>query len=188
MPENVVTWMWLGGQETYIVDQETGIHYKPRAAKPDVFNTHFTVKAPKGSLIDFTITFPPLPKTTKRIRIYGVPNWYLYEQEVKLHNRNASEKDAYDKAPEIRVPRETRPANNYSKDNHQSWARVTDVHTIKPLKNENTYALWRTPEATYLAVPKQQTWNREYYGIDDNVFLVDNNGRRYKIKSIISVR
>ncbi|MBR2359319.1 MAG: hypothetical protein IKA75_02725 [Bacteroidaceae bacterium] len=185
MPAHPVKRMWLGGEETYIVDEETGVHYKPRVTTPDVMQQYFTVQAPKDSLIDFTITFPPLPESTRYISITGVPNWGLYDSgnSIKI-NRRGLENAEYDQKPNIRVPQLKQPEQNYNKDDADTWAYYHKVHTIKPLENEKTFALWRTPEATYLAVPHNQTWTREYYGYDDTTFLVDDNGNQYKIKGI----
>ena len=185
MPAHPVKRMWLGGEETYIVDEETGVHYKPRVTTPDVMQQYFTVQAPKDSLIDFTITFPPLPESTQYISITGVPNWGLYDSgnSIKI-NRRGLENAEYDQKPNIRVPQLKQPEQNYNKDDADTWAYYHKVHTIKPLENEKTFALWRTPEATYLAVPHNQTWTREYYGYDDTTFLVDDNGNQYKIKGI----
>ena len=185
MPAHPVKRMWLGGEETYIVDEETGVHYKPRVTTPDVMQQYFTVQAPKDSLIDFTITFPPLPESTRYISITGVPNWGLYDSDERIKiNRRGLENAEYDQKPNIRVPQLKQPEQNYNKDDADTWAYYHKVHTIKPLENEKTFALWRTPEATYLAVPHNQTWTREYYGYDDTTFLVDDNGNQYKIKGI----
>ena len=185
MPAHPVKRMWLGGEETYIVDEETGVHYKPRVTTPDVMQQYFTVQAPKDSLIDFTITFPPLPESTQYISITGVPNWGLYDSgnSIKI-NRRGLENAEYDQKPNIRVPQLKQPEQNYNKDDADTWAYYHKVHTIKPLENQKTFALWRTPEATYLAKPHNQTWTREYYGYDDTTFLVDDNGNQYKIKGI----
>lgn len=185
MPAHPVKRMWLGGEETYIVDEETGVHYKPRVTTPDVMQQYFTVQAPKDSLIDFTITFPPLPESTQYISITGVPNWGLYDSgnSIKI-NRRGLENAEYDQKPNIRIPQLKQPEQNYNKDDADTWAYYHKVHTIKPLENEKTFALWRTPEATYLAKPHNQTWTREYYGYDDTTFLVDDNGNQYKIKGI----
>jgi len=185
MPAHPVKRMWLGGEETYIVDEETGVHYKPRVTTPDVMQQYFTVQAPKDSLIDFTITFPPLPESTQYISITGVPNWGLYDSgnSIKI-NRRGLENAEYDQKPNIRVPQLKQPEQNYNKDDADTWAYYHKVHTIKPLENQKTFALWRTPEATYLAKPHNQTWTREYYGYDDTTFLLDGNGNQYKIKGI----
>ena len=185
MPAHPVKRMWLGGEETYIVDEETGVHYKPRVTTPDVMQQYFTVQAPKDSLIDFTITFPPLPESTQYISITGVPNWGLYDSgnSIKI-NRRGLENAEYDQKPNIRVPQLKQPEKNYNKDDADTWAYYHKVHTIKPLENQKTFALWRTPEATYLAKPHNQTWTREYYGYDDTTFLLDGNGNQYKIKGI----
>jgi len=185
MPAHPVKRMWLGGEETYIVDEETGVHYKPRVTTPDVMQQYFTVQAPKDSLIDFTITFPPLPESTQYISITGVPNWGLYDSgnSIKI-SRKGLENTEYDQKPNIRVPQLKQPEKNYNKDDADTWAYYHKVHTIKPLENQKTFALWRTPEATYLAKPHNQTWTREYYGYDDTTFLLDGNGNQYKIKGI----
>jgi len=185
MPAHPVKRMWLGGEETYIVDEETGVHYKPRVTTPDVMQQYFTVQAPKDSLIDFTITFPPLPESTQYISITGVPNWGLYDSDGRIKiNRRGLENAEYDQKPNIRVPQLKQPEKNYNKDDADTWAYYHKVHTIKPLENQKTFALWRTPEATYLAKPHNQTWTREYYGYDDTTFLLDDNGNQYKIKGI----
>lgn len=189
MPAHPVKRLWLGGEETYIVDEETGVHYKPREVKPDVMQKYFTVKAPKDSLIDFTITFPPLPESTRYISITGVPNWGLYDSGEKIR---ISRKDlgsvGYDQKPNIRIPQLIRPEQGYNKDNADTWACYNKVHTIKPLENQKTFALWRTPETTYLAIPHNQTWTRKYYRYNDTAFLLDDNtGNRYKLKGIQGV-
>ncbi len=183
MPANAVKRMWLGGEETYIVDQETGVHYKPRKCKPNVWQKYFTLEAPKGTVVDFTITFPPLPKTVRNIAIYGVPNWGFYNyRETATLNRREPE---FDTVPNFRTPRLIKPERNYSKNDAGSWAYYNNVHTIKPVKDDKTFAIWRTPETTYLAVPHDMTWTRQYWGIDDTVYLVDDaTGNKYKIKNI----
>ena len=189
MPAHPVKRMWLGGEETYIVDEETGVHYKPRVTTPDVMQQYFTVQAPKDSLIDFTITFPPLPESTRYISITGVPNWGLYDSgNSSKINRRGLETAEYDQKPNIRVPQLKQPEQNYNKDDADTWAYYHKVHTIKPLENQNTFALWRTPEATYLAVPHNQTWTREYYRYNSNTFLLDSNdGKQYKLKGVQGV-
>lgn len=187
MPANVVERMWLGGEETYIVDQETGIHYKPRSSKPNVWQKYFTVKAPKGTIVDFTITFPPLPKSVRKIAIYGVPNWLMFDYRgtINLTRRDVPAKEDYDTIPQFRVPQQTQPEHNYSKNDAGSWAYYGNLHTIKPVKDCNTFAIWRTPEKTYLAMPLDMTWTRQYWGFHDTIFLVDDKtGKRYKVKAM----
>lgn len=185
MPAHPVKRMWLGGEETYIVDEETGVHYKPRVTTPDVMQQYFTVQAPKDSLIDFTITFPPLPESTQYISITGIPNWGLYDSDERIKiKRNGLENAEYDQKPNIRTPQLKQPEQNYNKDDADTWAYYHKVHTIKPLEDRKTFALWRTPEATYLAVPHNQTWTREYYRYNSDTFLMDNRGNQYMIKGV----
>lgn len=186
MPAHPVKRMWLGSEETYIVDEETGVHYKPRVTTPDVMQQYFTVQAPKDSLIDFTITFPPLPESTRYISITGVPNWGLYDSEERIKiSRKELKSTEYDQKPNIRIPQLKQPEQNYNKDDADTWACYHKVHTIKPLKDPHTLALWRTPEATYLAIPHNQTWTREYYRHNNATYLLDgNNGKQYKLKGV----
>ena len=77
MPAEVVTNFWLASEETGIVDAETGVHYRARRSEPDCWKRYFTFRAPKDSIVDFRIYFPPLPETVNDVYIYGVPNWNL---------------------------------------------------------------------------------------------------------------
>lgn len=183
MPANAVKRMWLGGEETYIVDQESGVHYKPRSCKPNVWQKYFTLEAPMGTVVDFTITFPSLPKNVKNIAIYGIPNWefYDYRRTVTLNRKDAE----YDTVPNFRTPRLIQPERNYNQDDAGSWAYYDNVHTIKPVKDNKTFAIWRTPETTYLAIPNDMTWTRQYWRFNDTAYLIDDaTGNKYKIKNI----
>ena len=75
-------------------------------------------------------------------------------------------------------------APNYTKSDGHAWAVYTDAHLIKPEGNEKM-ALWRTPEATYLAHGIEQNWMREYFGVHSGTVLVDESGNRYKLKELV---
>jgi hypothetical protein len=64
-----------------------------------------------------------------------------------------------------------------------SWAAYTDAHLIKP-QPEGTMALWRTRDATYLAIAHEQNWMREYYGVEAGGMLLDESGHQYKLKGL----
>lgn len=66
--------IWLGGPDTYIVNETTGIRYKARRALPPAdLNRDIVVKGCKGQEFMFTIVFPDLPSGFWNARIYGVP-------------------------------------------------------------------------------------------------------------------
>lgn len=175
--------LWLGGDETYIVDVDTGTRYKARGSyDPKLWGQTFGVKAPKGTMLDFPIFFPALPKSVRRIKIYGVPKWGLRGNEVINIYRRSMSPDGYDTIPNLRVPKLSQPAHNYNKDDMGTYAIYTDAHLLAPIP-EHTMAMWRTPDATYLAIAYELNWNQEYFGIQKGTVLVDDNtGKQYKLR------
>lgn len=187
MKSDIVTNFWLGNAETTILDKETGIIYQAKATVPEkCYNKVFAVKGKKDTALDLQIVFPKLPESAKDLAIYGVPNWFMRGMDIQEMASVESDRTAplYDSAPEVHLATKLKDANNYNKDNHESWAVYNDAHTIKPVK-DNTMALWRTKDATYLAIATEQNWLREYYGRGGNTVLLDNQGHQYKCKDVI---
>ena len=190
MPSDVVTNMWLCSNECVILDKETGIIYQSRRTKPDCYGKVFSVKAKEGTVLDFQIFFPKLPETAKEICIYGVPNWYMRGMDVDLVGQSGHfwqdyrGIERYDETPTFHLAHLVSEAKDYNKDNHQSWAVYDDAHLINPVK-ENTFAMWCTPEATYLAEACEMNWMREYFGRGGNNILVDQRGHQYKCKDVL---
>lgn len=189
MPADEVTNLWLTSEETCIVDQETGAQYRIRRTEPDTYRKHFTLRAKKGDVVDLKIFFPPLADTTKDVRIYGIPNWGMMGAPVTISDgfTGTLEYQTYDTIPQLRKPRvekehmsEDKP---YDTQNWNTWKVMTDAHLIKPLK-DGTMALWRTPEATYLAIGYEQNWTTEYWSFGHDIKLLDNMGRQYKIREV----
>ena len=192
MPADEVTNMWLTGEEACLLDRETGVQYRVRRTEPDTYRKHFNIKAKKGDVIDLKVIFPPLPETTKEISIYGIPNWGMmgvavpvrYEVHSTLTYQN------YDTIPQFHKPSmklehmyENKP---YDRQNWNTWKVMTDAHLIKPLQ-DGTLALWRTPEATYVAVGYEQNWTTEYFDFKQGTMLVDETGHQYKLREIQGV-
>ena len=189
MPADEVTNLWLASEETCLVDQETGAQYRIRRTEPDTYRKHFTVKAKKGDVLDLKIFFAPLAETTKEIRIYGIPNWGMMGVPVTVRYQvyGTWEPLDYDTIPQLRKPRvekehmsEDKP---YDMQNWNTWKVMTDAHLIKPLK-DGTMALWRTPEATYLAIGFEQNWTTEYWSFGHDIKLLDDTGHQYKIREV----
>ena len=189
MPADEVTDMWLASEETCLVDQESGAQYRIRRTEPETYRKHFTIKAKKGDVVDLKIFFAPLAETTKEVRIYGVPNWSMMGTPVTVRHEafGTLVYQEYDTIPQLRKPRvekehmsEDKP---YDMQNWNTWKVVTDAHLIKPVKDE-TMALWRTPEATYLAIGYEQNWTTEYWSFGHDIKLLDNTGHQYKIREV----
>ena len=192
MPADEVTDMWLASEETCLVDQESGAQYRIRRTEPETYRKHFTIKAKKGDVVDLKIFFAPLAETTKEVRIYGVPNWSMMGTPVTVRHEafGTLVYQEYDTIPQLRKPRvekehmsEDKP---YDMQNWNTWKVMTDAHLIKPVKEE-TMALWRTPEATYLAIGYEQNWTTEYWSFERDIKLVDNTGHQYKIREALGL-
>lgn len=187
MPADIVENLWLASDETAILDRETGTLYRSRRTVPESVNGKvFGVKGKEGTVLDLQIVFPKLAETTREIYIYGVPNWYMRGYSVTLNSSLTAHGQfvAYDRKPQHHQPHLVSEAKDYDKDNHQSWAVYDDAHLIKPVE-DGTYALWLTPEATYLAEACEMNWNREYFGRGGNTILLDQSGHQYKCKDVM---
>lgn len=188
MKSDIVTNLWLGNAETTILDKETGIIYQAKATLPEkCYNKVFSVKGKKNTVLDLQIIFPRLPENAKDLTIYGVPNWYMRGTDVYPNTTDfidETTQPTYDSIPNIHLATKLKDSENYNKDNHETWAVYNDAHTIKPVK-ENTMALWRTKDATYLAIATEQNWIREYYGRGGDNILLDNQGHQYKCKGVM---
>ena len=189
MPADIVYNFWLTDEEGCLLDKETGISYRARRTEPDCYYKRFRIKGKKGSVLDFKIFFPKLPETTKKVAIYGVPNWSLRGREVVI-NRQPSGRMLhgtayyYDNVPEFHHPTQIVEAKNYDKDNFFTWSEYKDAHLIKPIP-EGTMAMWLTPDATYLALSTEMNWRREYFGRGGSTILIDKQGHQYKCKGVL---
>lgn len=188
MPADTVTNFWLASDETGIVDYETGTHYRAQRCEPaDAWYKYFSFTAPKDSIVDFKVYFPRLRPNVRTISIYGLPNWYMRGGTAFTLSNKQNKKTAlpqkYDKKPKFHTPTLVRPAKDYSKNNSGSWSVYKDAHLIKPTE-EGTLAMWRTPEATYIAVAHEQNWLREYMGVEKGGMLIDNQGRQYQLQAL----
>lgn len=181
MNADVVTNIWLGNAESVILDKQTGILYQAYATVPaECYNKVFGVKGKEGTVLDLQILFPQLPDNAHDLAIYGVPAWMMRGREVKgnIHSHE------YDDEPDFHTPYMVKDSANYDKNNSGSWAVYRNAHLIKPIP-ENTMALWRTPEATYLALATEQNWFREYHGRGGNTILLDQQGHQYKCRGVV---
>lgn len=185
MPADEVTNLWLTGEEACLLDRETGVQYRVRRTEPDTYRKHFDANAKKGDVIDMKVIFPPLPETTTEVAIYGIPNWGLMGATTTIRHRYEGTVVYYDTIPQFHQPRlvlehmsENKP---YDRQNWNTWKVLDNAHLIKPLQ-DGTMALWRTPEATYVAVGHEQNWTTEYFFFDQDMMLVDELGNQYKLR------
>ena len=190
MPADVVENFWLCSDECVILDKETGTIYRSRRTLPDCYGKVFSFKDKEGSILDFQIFFPKLADGVKNIAIYGVPNWYMRGMNVNLNTQSGHfwedyrGQDNYDEVPKFHQAHLVSEAKDYNKDSHKTWAVYDNPHLIKPVA-DGTYAMWQTPEATYLVEACEMNWMREYFGRGGNAILVDNRGHQYKCKGLL---
>lgn len=184
MMADVVTNIWLGNAESVILDKQTGVLYQAYSTIPEsCYNKVFGVKGKEGTVLDLQIVFPRLPDSATDLAIYGVPAWMMRGLDVRI-TKDETESDSYDQVPRLQVPNMVKACENYDKNNSDSWAVYKNAHLIKPVE-ENTMALWRTPEATYLAIATEQNWFREYHGRGGNTILLDQQGHQYKCHGLM---
>lgn len=181
---------YLGGiDKASIVDLETGKIYEARGSyDPQVWNRAFNIAAPIGTVLDFPIEFPLLPKNVKLVSIYGVPLCNLNGVFGDAHdgiNIRDNNFNVYDEVPHLKVPRCIKEESaNYNADDWDTWAAYADVHTVRPCK-DGVMALWRTPEATYLTVAYEQNWRTEYFSFDKFLIITDSeNGASKKLRKV----
>ena len=193
MPADEVTNLWLTSEETCIVDQETGAQYRIRRTEPDTYRKHFTLRAKKGDVVDLKIFFAPLAETTKEVRIYGLPNWEMMGAPVTIRYQVSGKYTnvmTYDTVPQFHKPlleKEHMSENkSYDLQNWNTWKVMNDAHLIKPLR-DGTMALWRTPEATYVAVGYEQNWTTEYFNFDQRTTMIDQTGQQYKLRKVLGL-
>lgn len=193
MPADEVTNLWLTSEETCIVDQETGAQYRIRRTVPDTYRKHFTLRAKKGDVVDLKIFFAPLAETTKEVRIYGLPNWEMMGVPITIRHQVSGKYTnvmTYDTVPQFHKPlleKEHMSENKpYDLQNWNTWKVMNDAHLIKPLR-DGTMALWRTPEATYVAVGYEQNWTTEYFNFDQRTTIIDQTGQQYKLRKVLGL-
>lgn len=184
MPDFPCKELWLGGDETFIVDAKTGIHYKARGTYDNaLWGETFALNLPRGTIVDLPIYFPPLPETVSDIYLYGVPRWTSRGGTIlHLNIKPQTEALTLDK---IKVPKLVEQNGPYNKDDMDTYDVYEGIHTILPT-NEHSMAIWLTPQATYIAIACEMNWNNEYFGFSSKTVLIDERTRNmYKIRRIM---
>ena len=183
-PADTMKNFWLASDETAIVDLKTGKNYRAIRTVPDCFGKYFTFKCKRGTVLDFQIYFPKLPRSTTKIAIYGVPYLSMNGERLTLDQKN-KKRPLYDDKPRYHAPKLAKEeSEEYDSMNERSWAVYNDVHLIKPVE-EGTMALWRTPDATYVAYAYEQNWTREQFGSSHDLWLIDDHDFAYKVKDVL---
>ena len=176
-PADTMKNFWLASHETAIVDLKTGKNYRAIGTVPDCFGKFFTFKCERETVLDFQILFPKLPRSTTEIAIYGVPYLDMNGERLTL-NQKSKKKPLYDEKPQYHMPKLAKEVS----DEYKNYGNIyTDVHTIKPVE-EGTMALWRTPEATYVAYAYEMNYTREQFSSTLDVRLY--NELEYGVNAI----
>lgn len=187
--------VWLGGDETFILDMATGVRYAAteamRGAKLNAYNVIYNHK---GDYIRFQIKFPKMKMYVDRdisktfVKIYGVPEAGLVGGQeycledircVKLFDwsrfpeLNYSPLTAYnDSEPVLKQPRiVSRPAH-YVYTDTATYTVYTDLPKVYPLTQremeDNSVAFWTTPSATYVTQIVEIKHFRTVFGFNKN--------------------
>lgn len=176
-PADTMKNFWLASHETAIVDLKTGKNYRAIGTVPDCFGKFFTFKCERETVLDFQILFPKLPRSTTEIAIYGVPYLDMNGERLTL-NQKSKKKPLYDEKPQYHMPKLAKEVS----DEYKNYGNIyTDIHTIKPVE-EGTMALWRTPEATYVAYAYEMNYTREQFNSTLDVRLF--NELEYGVNAI----
>ena len=182
MPADEITNLDFASEETAIVDMNSGIQYRANRVDPNIFGKPLGIRGKKGEYIDLKIYFPKLPENVHEIAIYGVRNWYLEGgKNTYIIQRNTQL--SYDSKPEFHIPEMLRAESNYDRSNWDTWAKYNKAHLVKPIQDE-TMALWLTPEAAYLAIACEQNWTTEYFCFYSGTMLMDENYVQYKLQNV----
>ena len=139
-PFNATKEIWLGGDETYIVDPKTGTRYKARGTDdPRMWGKTFGIKAPAHSVVEFRVYFPPLPKDVNVIEIYGVQKWE-FRGVRKIWIGKEGRANLYDKkVPEFHIPQLVEAEKpNYNPDDMDTYAVYNNIHLV-PCHNSQFY-------------------------------------------------
>lgn len=182
--------VYLGGiDKASITDLKTGNIYEARGSyDPQVWERAFNISAPVGTVLDFPIEFPLLPKDVREIFIYGVPLCGLNgvgdaHNGINIRDENFG---GYDEMPHLKLPRLIKPESaQYDSNDWDTWAAYADIHTVRPCK-DGTMALWRTPDATYLTLAYEQNWRTEYFAFGNELvrmFSVEGN-KELKLRKV----
>ncbi len=87
-------WEWFHfSRQDMIVDSKTGDQYKLRAVKGGIpLDTCFFIRGQRDQVVEFSLVFPPLPRSVKKInyiqlpyetRKNSVPGAFIYNLDVK---------------------------------------------------------------------------------------------------------
>lgn len=169
--------VWVGGDETFILDMSTGARYAAlealRGAKLNAYNI---VTGHKGERVFFQIRFPRLREypdgdiNTGYVKIYGVPEAglnggqeYRVDEirclQIKDWNRfseleNSPLLSYEDSKPLLKQPRIVSNKRRYVSSDTATYKVFSDLPKVYPLTlaemESGSVALWTTPQATYL--------------------------------------
>ena len=161
----------LGSQETYIVDAETGTHYKARGTYDNAIWGYEQFALRGNGYFDFPIYFAPLPETVRYIYIFGVPEWGFSGNEIYQIKKDTSEIVA-DSIPHFHIPHVIEKGKLYTEAGKLEYDIYGDFQLVKP-SEAKLMAIWRSSENTYLAIATKANRNRIPFAISSKTTLID---------------
>ena len=170
--------IWIGGEDTYILDMETGYRYAARRALNHAkLNCHNVIRGYKSHELLFQIEFPRLPPSVKRIKIYGIPELNssgtnfmgqkvynvedfkpikvaLLVDEPELYLSPLTEYDY--SGPVFKNPTQREKKQKYDINNPETYPEYINPPLVFPIDNTEMVnstshiAIWCTKDTTYV--------------------------------------
>ena len=176
--ESDVQKIWIGGEDTYILDMETGNRYAAHRALNDAkLNCYNIIRDHKSQLLLFQIEFPRLPRSIKRIKIYGIP-------ELNSHGDNFMGQEVYNvedfkpikglrlvddpdlylsplreydfSCPRFKNPTQKEKKQKYDINNPETYPEYINPPLVFPIDNtqypneKSHLSIWCTKDTTYV--------------------------------------
>lgn len=185
--------IWIGGEDTFIMDMETGTRYAARYALNDarLYCTNAIIKQ-KGKRLLFQIVFPRLPKNVNRICIYGIPsiglmggNCFEIDEIKRISFFDPDDypefffsplKQYEDEIPIFKHPLLVLNSTSYNTNDIQTDPIFINAPRIYPIEPEiikrNRFAFWCTKDTTYVTQIFECKKTDNPYRISSNASLV----------------
>lgn len=164
--ENDYQEIWIGSDNTYILDVETGDRYAARKALHGFKLGQVNIaKGHKGKNVAYQIEFPLLSRFVKKIKIYGMPQLglngehdFCVEELTPMKIPPGEYKSeplmSYDDhMPQIKAPEVVKPKKAYQNNDSTTYPVFRNLQKVYPLLEgdikTHSVALYATQDATY---------------------------------------
>lgn len=203
--------VWIGGDDTFILDMETGCRYAARRALNNArLNCYNIIRGYKSQQLLFQIEFPRLPRSVRKIKIYGIPEHNSSGENFigqKVYDVAAfkpikgirsiddpelylSPLTEYDKSsPVFKIPKLKEEPKRYDRNNPETYPVYIKPPLVFPIDNtemgnrRSHIAIWCTQDTTYLTFVVECKESRTLLNITSNEALGLSQGEKMQIIS-----